>query len=258
MSSVVVVDAAGQLRPLRPLRVRSDPFTLGVASGDPHPDSVMLRTRLVPRPLQPDGGMGPQPVDDRLAGQRHTVDAADRRGRQLPDASGSRPRRACRRRRAASGGRLLVPLSVRTVAQPDCPNENGTRSGSARGSAVLGDGVVPAVGGRSLHSPPPPGRRGGRRGVVPRRLHLRAADRVIGAEPLDELGEGAGRRGDNVGGLPACSTGCTSAIPTCRRPITRPRGWSRATITRSRTTTPDRSPPRARSPASLSVVRSSP
>ena len=39
-------------------RFADDPFTLGVASGDPTPDSVMLWTRLAPRPLDPDGGMG--------------------------------------------------------------------------------------------------------------------------------------------------------------------------------------------------------
>ncbi|WP_459557543.1 alkaline phosphatase D family protein [Lacunimicrobium album] len=36
----------------------SDPFTLGVASGDPDDHSVVLWTRLAPSPLQPDGGMG--------------------------------------------------------------------------------------------------------------------------------------------------------------------------------------------------------
>ncbi|RRJ29695.1 alkaline phosphatase [Halocatena pleomorpha] len=35
----------------------SDPFTLGVASGDPLPDSVVLWTRLAPEPLSGDGGM---------------------------------------------------------------------------------------------------------------------------------------------------------------------------------------------------------
>lgn len=34
-----------------------DPFTLGVASGDPLPDSVVLWTRLAPEPLAEDGGM---------------------------------------------------------------------------------------------------------------------------------------------------------------------------------------------------------
>ena len=38
-------------------RFIDDPFTLGVASGDPTPDSVMLWTRLAPRPLEPDYGM---------------------------------------------------------------------------------------------------------------------------------------------------------------------------------------------------------
>ena len=43
----------------------SDPFTLGVASGDPLPDSVILWTRLAPDPLAEDGlgGMPDKPVD---------------------------------------------------------------------------------------------------------------------------------------------------------------------------------------------------
>jgi alkaline phosphatase D len=35
----------------------ADPFSLGVASGDPNEHSVVLWTRLAPQPLQPDGGM---------------------------------------------------------------------------------------------------------------------------------------------------------------------------------------------------------
>lgn len=40
------------------------PFTLGVASGDPTPDGVVLWTRLAPDPLDPDGdgGMNVAPV----------------------------------------------------------------------------------------------------------------------------------------------------------------------------------------------------
>ena len=38
-------------------RLADDPFTLGVASGDPTPDGGVLWTRLAPRPLEPDGGM---------------------------------------------------------------------------------------------------------------------------------------------------------------------------------------------------------
>lgn len=39
-----------------------DPFTLGVASGDPWPDSVVLWTRLAPTPLAPGGGMAAGPA----------------------------------------------------------------------------------------------------------------------------------------------------------------------------------------------------
>jgi alkaline phosphatase D len=37
-------------------------FTLGVASGEPRPDSVVLWTRLAPKPMQPEGGMPPRAV----------------------------------------------------------------------------------------------------------------------------------------------------------------------------------------------------
>ena len=42
----------------------ASPFTLGVASGDPTPDGVVLWTRLAPDPLAPDGrgGMPSRPV----------------------------------------------------------------------------------------------------------------------------------------------------------------------------------------------------
>ncbi|MGC0332354.1 alkaline phosphatase D [Streptomyces sp. SAI-170] len=42
---------------LDPARITDDPFTLGVASGDPQPGSVLLWTRLAPAPYQPDGGL---------------------------------------------------------------------------------------------------------------------------------------------------------------------------------------------------------
>ncbi|MER5209608.1 alkaline phosphatase D family protein [Streptomyces sp. NPDC002838] len=43
-------------------RIPTDPFTLGVASGDPLPDSVVLWTRLAPEPFETDGGLGEQRV----------------------------------------------------------------------------------------------------------------------------------------------------------------------------------------------------
>ncbi|MFF1419012.1 alkaline phosphatase D family protein [Streptomyces sp. NPDC058280] len=42
-------------------RFREDPFTLGIASGDPWPDGFVLWTRLAPRPLDPDGAGGMPP-----------------------------------------------------------------------------------------------------------------------------------------------------------------------------------------------------
>lgn len=39
------------------------PFSLGVASGDPTPDGVVLWTRLAPRPFEPGGGLPPEPVE---------------------------------------------------------------------------------------------------------------------------------------------------------------------------------------------------
>src|ERR1700712_3765423 len=38
-------------------QLRNNPFTLGIASGEPTADGMVLWTRLAPRPLQLDGGM---------------------------------------------------------------------------------------------------------------------------------------------------------------------------------------------------------
>lgn len=46
-------------------RAPAELFTLGVASGEPRHDSVVLWTRLAPQPLAADGGMPPQPVQVR-------------------------------------------------------------------------------------------------------------------------------------------------------------------------------------------------
>ncbi|RRR73085.1 alkaline phosphatase [Streptomyces sp. RP5T] len=53
---------AAASRTLDAARIDSDPFTLGVASGDPLPDSVLLWTRLAPAPFEPDGGLPQQSV----------------------------------------------------------------------------------------------------------------------------------------------------------------------------------------------------
>lgn len=54
---------AGCARPLASAgsQPQVDPFTVGVASGDPTPDGAVLWTRLAPRPLA-DGGLGGMPA----------------------------------------------------------------------------------------------------------------------------------------------------------------------------------------------------
>lgn len=49
----------------RSIAFPSNPFSLGIASGDPDEQSVVLWTKLAPHPLQPDGGMPPENVQVR-------------------------------------------------------------------------------------------------------------------------------------------------------------------------------------------------
>jgi alkaline phosphatase D len=49
--------ARAQSRSVGRWTASGDVFTLGVASGEPRPNSVVLWTRLAPQPLHPDGGM---------------------------------------------------------------------------------------------------------------------------------------------------------------------------------------------------------
>ena len=54
LTAVIPNDWRVTLRP----SFADDPFALGVACGDPTPNSAIIWTRLAPRPLDPDGGMG--------------------------------------------------------------------------------------------------------------------------------------------------------------------------------------------------------
>jgi len=54
---------ADQSRAATASAFQSDPFTLGVASGDPDHTGMVLWTRLAPTPLDPDGGMKPSSVE---------------------------------------------------------------------------------------------------------------------------------------------------------------------------------------------------
>ncbi|MDI5942988.1 PhoD-like phosphatase N-terminal domain-containing protein, partial [Micromonospora sp. DH15] len=59
VAGLPVAAGAAAARPLR-----QDPFTLGVASGDPDHEGFVLWTRLAPQPLAEDGlgGMPARPV----------------------------------------------------------------------------------------------------------------------------------------------------------------------------------------------------
>ncbi|MGH2472025.1 MAG: alkaline phosphatase D family protein [Candidatus Limnocylindria bacterium] len=64
-AQLATLAALGQLAACtqaQPFKFDKDPFTLGVASGDPLPDGVVLWTRLAPDPLA-GGGMGSAPVE---------------------------------------------------------------------------------------------------------------------------------------------------------------------------------------------------
>lgn len=45
------------------VRLKADPFTLGVASGDPDPRGFVIWTRLAPAPFEPLGGLRPEPIE---------------------------------------------------------------------------------------------------------------------------------------------------------------------------------------------------
>ncbi len=47
----------------RAVRFHRDPFTLGIASGEPSPDGVVLWTRLLPEPGEADGGLRQEAVE---------------------------------------------------------------------------------------------------------------------------------------------------------------------------------------------------
>src|SRR5687767_11512430 len=62
LGGLAVLGAGALPRAQQPPRWKTSPFSLGVASGDPASDSVVLWTRLAPDPLN-GGGMTPDPVN---------------------------------------------------------------------------------------------------------------------------------------------------------------------------------------------------
>ena len=117
-------------------RWSGDPFSLGIASGDPVPDGFVLWTRLAPEPLSPDpatpGGMsgGAVPVVYEIASDP-AMQQIVRSGTALASPEDawsvhieiSRP---------AIGAALLVPLRRGRSAKRDRPHDD--RAGGGRGA----------------------------------------------------------------------------------------------------------------------------
>ncbi|MEU1377863.1 alkaline phosphatase D family protein [Streptomyces triculaminicus] len=113
-------------------RLTENPFTLGVASGDPLPDAVVLWTRLAPRPFEPGGGLPPSAVvpvsweiadDERFARVRGSGVASARAEQDYSvhvDVRGLEPGRTYWYRFRA--GSWLSPAGrTRTSPAPDSP-----------------------------------------------------------------------------------------------------------------------------------------
>lgn len=62
LASLPLLAARAEARSRR-LSFASDPFSMGVATGEPTDTGVVLWTRLAPSPLDPDGGMPPEAVE---------------------------------------------------------------------------------------------------------------------------------------------------------------------------------------------------
>ena len=102
--------------------LRSDPFTLGVASGDPDPDGFVLWTRLAPTPLAEDG-LGGMP--DRNV----PVAVGARRRRALPPRGPARrPRSPGRSRRTRSTSSCTACCPAGSTSTGSAPTATSRRS----------------------------------------------------------------------------------------------------------------------------------
>lgn len=132
IARAAALGAAAFLSPLRShaagrARFVADPFSLGVASGSPRPDGVVLWTRLAPRPLD-GGGMDPEAVEVRWELAEDTAfGRVVRRGTQLAqpatahavhvEVDGLEPGREYHYRFIA-GGEASAPARTRTAPAP--------------------------------------------------------------------------------------------------------------------------------------------
>ena len=214
------------------------PFTLGVASGDPLPDGVVLWTRLAPEPLD-GGGMPRFPSRCCRGGGGRAIRRIVKRGTALAlpelahsvhvDVRGLEPGRGyCYR---FTVGRTTARSAARAP-----PRADGTTKRLRFAFASCQDwqnGFFTAY--RDMADRGPRPRR------PPGRLHLR------GRRPRPAARRAARRRRRSMTPRRATATATRSTRPTrtCRPRTPRSPGSSPGTTTRSRTTTPARSATRA-------------
>ena len=148
------------------------PFTLGVASGDPSPDGVVLWTRLAIDPLN-GGGMTPHSIqvdwevatDDRMMGvvRKGRTSASPASAHSVHvEVSGLEPRSL-----------VLVSVPRRQCGEPDRPHADVPAARSAVERLRFAIRVVPALRAGALHRVRAHGEGGARSRPAPRRLHLR-------------------------------------------------------------------------------------
>ena len=153
LGGLALVGAGALTRVQARPRWADSPFSLGVASGDPAHDGVVLWTRLRPDPLN-GGGMSPEPVEvrwevaDDESMRQHREAAAARRPTAAwahsvhVEVDGLKADRV-----------VLVPLSRRRRDEPDRPHAHAAEAGRRRRTAC-GSRSPPASTTRPVSSRP--------------------------------------------------------------------------------------------------------
>ncbi len=173
-SALMAWSAAGACRaPIATTpKFAADPFTLGVASGDPLPDGVVLWTRLAPEPLA-GGGMTADGRRSEVGSRARRADEADRPARHGAGAAGAGSCGARRRARTRTGPPVLLSLQRRRPRHRDRPHAHRARRRRDGRQAPVRVRLLPALGAGLLHGVRSHGPRGPRSRRPPRRLHLR-------------------------------------------------------------------------------------
>ena len=257
--TVVTLAGVPARRPRHRRRARAaahDPFTLGVASGDPLPDGVVLWTRLALDPLADDGlgGMPPAHVPRRVAGRRRRPVPPGR-----PARAPSAPGRECAHAVHVEvggllpGPRVLLPLPPRAATSPPVGRTRTAPAYDARGG-VAGDVVrlLLAVRARLVH-----GATAGSPRTSPT-WSCTSATTSTSTRPRTYVAPSGNVR-DHQGPETVTLADYRQrlrAVPaptrTCRRRTRSRPGWWSSTTTRSTTTGPTRSP---RTPPDARVPR---